>query len=186
LIVDVSGSIIKRWTKPVAAQNLTILAEHLKRPLTEEEKVPISRSDFDYLIKPWHPAAGIPLSAEDVMSVFRVSDDEMADFMRLNIMTRVLISDPKISGTENFFHSMWDDNIARILQMVFPKADWIRDNNRNTSTGLKRPDYGFLVKNNCILRGEEKAPESRDDPEQELVDKLTYTYSPLEYILGLS
>jgi hypothetical protein len=81
---------------------------------------------------------------------------------------------------------MWDNNIANILQLILPEAEFIRDSDRDTSTALKRPDFGFLVKNNCILRGEEKGLESREDPKQELLDKLIYTYQPLKYILGLS
>ena len=35
-----------------------------------------------------------------------------------------------------------------------------------------RPDFAFLLQENCPFRGEEKGPDNPDDPRVELVDKL--------------
>ncbi|KXS10369.1 hypothetical protein M427DRAFT_482572 [Gonapodya prolifera JEL478] len=53
-----------------------------------------------------------------------------------------------------------------------------------TCTKLKRPDFGYLLRHNCVLRGEEKPPISGDDPRRELVDKLVWTYDPAPYVFG--
>ncbi|KAF8576604.1 hypothetical protein K439DRAFT_646707 [Ramaria rubella] len=47
-----------------------------------------------------------------------------------------------------------------------------------------RPDFGFLVQNVCVFRGEEKGPENPEDPRAELADKLMWVYNPAEYMLG--
>ncbi|CAG8637692.1 9736_t:CDS:2, partial [Paraglomus occultum] len=47
-----------------------------------------------------------------------------------------------------------------------------------------RPDLSYLVLDACLVRGGEKGPDNDDDPEEELVSKLTWTYGNCPYIFG--
>ncbi|KAF8572904.1 hypothetical protein K439DRAFT_1643341 [Ramaria rubella] len=60
----------------------------------------------------------------------------------------------------------------------------IRNSNKHAETKKMRPDFGFLVQNVCVFRGEEKGPENPEDPRAELADKLMWVYNPAEYMLG--
>ena len=167
--------------------DLPAVHTHLQRPLVEDEKIPISKEIFDWLSRP-PPSVEFPeldTTAEDLATLFRVSTDEHAVDVERRF-TSAVESRPPTDGTEDLFHSTWDDNITRILKLILGNVKPIRNSNRNTSTALKRPDYGLLVNNSCIFRGEENGSDSGDDPAQELVEKLIWTYSPLPYILGLS
>ncbi|CAH1767831.1 4154_t:CDS:2 [Entrophospora sp. SA101] len=53
-----------------------------------------------------------------------------------------------------------------------------------TSTRKYRPDLSYLVFDACLARGEEKGPETNDDPAMELILKLTWTYGNCPYIFG--
>lgn len=163
-----------------------MLRIHLQLPLTDEEKIPISQSAFDRLVTPFTVSnPTLTLTADKLATLFRVSEVEKARSIR-DVFQMIITKTPPTNGSEDAFHSTWDANISEVLQLVLSTRDFVRNSSRNTSTSLKRPDYGFLVKNNCVLRGEEKAPNSSDNPEAELVEKLIYTYHPLTYILGLS
>ncbi|CAK5187623.1 unnamed protein product [Aphanomyces euteiches] len=60
-----------------------------------------------------------------------------------------------------------------------------RDTSRGSSTGFNRPDFIFIVDSVCVFRGEEKAPGFRiENPKQELVTKLDWTYGKVPYLLG--
>jgi hypothetical protein len=162
-------------------QNLHI---YLQRPLAEDEKIPIPQDEFDWLSRNMeHPE--FELSAEQLAALFRVSTDERTRRLEW-IFSSAIESIPPAYGTEELFHSTWDRNISNILEFILSRAEIIRNSNRNTSTALKRPDYGLLIKNHCILRGEEKGSNTAGNPAEELVDKLIWTYDPLPYILGLS
>jgi hypothetical protein len=77
-IVNISANLLERWSRPVPAENLEFLLYHLQQPLTEEEKVPISKEGFDYLSLSSYSEVYTAWTPEDIKSVFRVSDDEMA------------------------------------------------------------------------------------------------------------
>jgi hypothetical protein len=89
---------------------------------------------------------------------------------------------PDSGGTEMSFIGFWDNNI---ICAILPPSKTIRNSNRDTSTGLLRPDFGVLTQGICIFRGEENSPTcSGDHPKRELIDKLTWTYDPAPCILG--
>jgi hypothetical protein len=163
-----------------------MLRIHLQLPLTEEEKVPITQNAFDRLVTPFSIDNPTPaLTAVKLATLFRVSKEESAKSIR-DSFRQLITKAPPTSGTEDSFHGTWDRNISDVLNMVLSTANPIRNSDHKTSTALKRPDYGFLVKNHCVFRGEEKTPGSDGDPKAALVEKLIYTYEPLSYILGLS
>lgn len=183
--VDQTQQLLERWQQPVPVPDVVTLLGHIQSPLLDEEKVPISQQEFDKLITGYdvsHPNA--ILQAEKLKALFRVSNDESA-FPLLVEFGYTLFFSPPEPGTESSFHSLWDINISLIIRTILSNGSSIRDSNKNTNTGLKRPDYGFLVNTYCLFRGEEKAPNSNDNPERELVEKLLdFSYQPLNFILG--
>lgn len=60
----------------------------------------------------------------------------------------------------------------------------IRDSSHYIATGSLYPDYGFLINQFCVFRGEEKGPENFTDPRKELMDKLQWAYDPAPYVFG--
>jgi hypothetical protein len=174
---------VERWSRSIPEQALSLqsLRIHLQQPLAEDEKIPISQHQFDRLS---YSVRGGTLSAEEVKTLFRVSEDECA--VELSVLFEgAIYSVPPASGTEDIFHSTWEDNIGKILRLILPAGEPIRNGNRDSTTELKWPDYGLLFKSHCILRGEENGSETAGNPERELVDKLRWTYQPLPFILGL-
>ncbi|KAG8819275.1 hypothetical protein FRC18_012138 [Serendipita sp. 400] len=183
--INRTGDLLRRWQEPVEANDENALIKHLNRPLEEEEKIPISRDEFDYLVTDCHcndPKS--ELGAKDAAMLFRVSDEEMA----LGIYIRfadALDRTPTESGNEAACLTTRDLNISSIVKLILSQGKVIRDSNKGTNTELKRPDYGFLVNNHCLFRGEEEAPDSNGDPKTELVNKLvSYIYQPLNFIIG--
>jgi hypothetical protein len=181
--------LVEKWSRPIPEQALDLhnLMLHLQHPLAEDEKIPISQDSFDDLTKVsskvLFPESA--LSAEEAKTLFRVSEDESATPLEQLFVTAIE-RNPLSSGTEDAFHGTMEDNIGWILRTLLPEGVPIRNSNRNTSTALKRPDYGFLVKGHCLVRGEEKGTNPAGDPKQELVEKLhRWTYEPLPFILGL-
>jgi hypothetical protein len=168
------------------ALNLPDLINYLQQPLEDDEKIPISQDTFDFLSR-HPPELDLPehgFSAEEVATLFRVSTDDRAKLIEA-LFVATIESAPPTSGTEDRFHSTWDDNISKVLTLIMPDSDSVRNSNRNASRALKRPDYGFLIKKHCLVRGEEKGSEPTANPREELVDKLKWIYDPLPYILGL-
>jgi hypothetical protein len=183
-VVDITGQLVKKWSRPVPATNLPILHSHFQRPLEDDEKIPISQEEFDWVCAS-HSAASpqLLLSHEELSTLYRVSANEHAPEAHRTFLTAIYHV-PPTSGTDRSFIWTWDTNISRILQLISSTAYCVRDDNRGTSTGSYRPDYGLLLKGHCIFRGEEEAPDSTGDPKRELLDKVTWSYD-LPYILGL-
>jgi len=87
-------------------------------------------------------------------------------------------------STESAFHTFWDGNIQRLLEVTI-LCRTIQDSNKQMSTALLRPDFGVLIDGICVFRDEEKAPKYHGPhPKDELIQKLTWTYDPAPYILG--
>jgi hypothetical protein len=184
--VCLSGTLLAKWRQPVPVPDLKTLVSHLQTPLREEEKVPVTQEEFNDLIIPYSlDSPRSELRAEQVSTLFRISDEEEAHAVR-RILEYPLTQSYVPTGSKAAFHWMWDVNISEILRITLRDGEVIRDSNRKSDADLQIPDYGFLVKNSCLFRGEEAAPGSREDPGFELLNKLFYTYEPLEYILGLS
>ena len=124
-------------------------------------------------------------SEDDLRRIFRVSEDEEADYLWAILKTAIVAGAPDGDGTNASFISFWDDNIRKILSATFAPNKIVRDNNRDTSTNRQRPNFGFLKHGVCIFRGEEKPPHySGNHPKDELFQKLIWTYRPAPWILG--
>jgi len=188
--VNIASTLVARWSRPVCAETVESLLCHLQRPLLEDEKIPIGQKDFDDLCAdlPVQYASGA-LSAEQVSTLFRVSEDQHAKQVFVLCLYTIDYYFSQSHGTEDSYHGTYEVNISHLLKFILETATQtrsIRNNNENTSTGLMRPDYGLLLYGHCLLRGEEKGDSTSGDPKEELVDKLVHwTYEPLKYILGL-
>jgi hypothetical protein len=149
--------------------------------MLEDEKVPISAEEFQYLLSSDPHDA---FESEDAEVLFRVSESERSFFLGHLFQSAIRKATPLESGTEASFHALWDMHIGMILEALLPTSTPIRDSNFHTSTQKLRPDFGFLLDNVCLFRGEEKPARNCEDPKAELCDKLTWIYSPAPYIFG--
>jgi len=178
--VDISAELLREWQKPAEAPDHTTLMAHLRRPLSEDEKIPISKSWFERLLM-----VNNNLTKTEALALFRITERVQAPRIRDDAMYLLAAPVPPVTGTEASFHVIWDTNISSLLLRVLNYGEAIRDSNHGTGSGLKRPDYGFLVNNYCLFRGEEKPPGSKEDPRTELSQTLeTWKYAPLTYTLG--
>jgi len=182
-ISDDVSDIIGRWqSKRLRGQLPSI--EELKllvdQPLAANEKIPLGSDRFLGLINTTTPVAWC--SRTDVESLFRSESD--LGYSALDKIFFVVSEPPPQSGTEASFHSFWDSNVRSILEILIPVGRSIRDSSRHTATGSLRPDYGFLLRKLCTFRGEEKPPDSNEDPKAGLSNKLAWAYDPAPYVLG--
>jgi hypothetical protein len=184
-LLDEAARIIERWRSKrvkLHAELPTIaeLARIADLPLSEEEKIPISADRMEGLLSSSIDVQDI-CTLEDVKLLFR------ADYggTPLDKFFFAVADAPPISGTEDSFHSFWDKNVRDILELLIPNGKSTRNSSRHTATGSLRPDYAFLIYKFCPFRGEEKPPDSTDNPKAELADKLVWAYSPAPYVLGI-
>ncbi|TFK23108.1 hypothetical protein FA15DRAFT_705765 [Coprinopsis marcescibilis] len=184
------GSEARIW--PPKRQNVQIPAvEHLvaflNKPLSDAEKLPVSRSIFRALISTT-PGRN-RCTEEEVSSVFRLTYDDndgiltSEDGILVHFIPTVT-NPPPDSGTEAAFISAWDRNIRDIIERCVSSGQTIRAGNRHTSIRQLRPAYGFLINKTCPFRGEEKGPDSMENPREELSRKVTWIYNSTPYILG--
>lgn len=81
--------------------------------------------------------------------------------------------------------SFWDRNVCDVLELLVPRGNSIRNISHNTATRSFRPDYAFLVGDQCLFRGEEKAPGNNENPKAELSTKLLWAYDLAPYVFGM-
>jgi len=185
LDTDITIALHDRWSK---RQKRTLplvdeLSSVLDEDLSDDEKVPLTRSAFNVLLS--KPSDFRDICTEEHLHVlFRVSEEETSHSLSAPFYNAVLLPPPPDTGTEASFIPFWQDNIGRIMEQLIPDGCSIRDSSYHTSTRKLRPDYGFVLKNVCPFRGEEKSPSNPDDPREELYSKLAWTYYPAPYVFG--
>ena len=138
--------------------------------------------EFDNLLST--PAPDI-CDASDIRSLFRIG--EPLNHTRLNCITFTIKSTPfSISGpaSENLYIFGWDLNIRSIIETLERSGHSNRNTSEHTVTRNLRPDYNHTVDDKYVLRGEEKGPQSLEDPKEELSSKLEWVYDPAPYIFG--
>jgi hypothetical protein len=181
-IADISQKLCGLWTKPVAL-DLRHLKEYLEKPLEPDWRIPLSYNQWKaYLASELSPAQAC--SDEDLELLFKQSEDETAVGI-LHLFDHAIIRDPvNPSGTEISLVSFWDRNIRDILERPLNVA-CIRDSNQGTETGKLRPDFGLLLSNVCVFRGEEKRIGFwGTHPREELRLRTRWVYDPAPYTLG--
>jgi hypothetical protein len=158
------------------------LARIADLPLSDSEKIPINaRQMHDLVSRPSDRVLDDFCTQSNVELLFRLG---VGNILCDKIVATIVEGSPPMDGTENSFHSFWDRNLCEILEIILPRGRSIPNSNRNTETGVLRPDYAFLLKLLALFRGEEKSPSNRNNPKKELSEKLLWVYRPAPYILG--
>ncbi|CAG8665089.1 2607_t:CDS:2, partial [Ambispora leptoticha] len=153
-----------------------------KRPY---EKVDTSAQVLDRLRKRAKPSLPDP----DELATFEQSltdDIKIPLLSAYTFITGVLGSaimtpSPAPDGT---FVTFWDINIRRFLETFFPIGRSVRNTNQHMSTNNMHSNFGFILNQVCLFRGEEKTPNSREEVWAELVEKIQWIYDPAPYVLG--
>ncbi|KAJ7067815.1 hypothetical protein C8F01DRAFT_577072 [Mycena amicta] len=176
---------IKAWhaRKPLQLPPLDQLPAFLKTPLPWNQKIPVPDEYLAQLVETENPTE-LPTihsnlcTLDDVRLLFRGGGGISVLVPYYFIVAK---DPPSHAQTKDDFHHFWDDNIGELLQLLIPDGK----SRRNNMTSF-RPDYAFLFHGVCPFRGEEKEPESQDDPKVELARKLNKPWPYLEapYILG--
>ena len=184
-IDDISTDILHRWSKKskLSLPSISELPGFLDRPLPHNEKIPLTCIQFDGLLSGLMEAKDY-CHRDHAARLFCVSDVESSKILHLIFYNATVHPAPPDDGTEVSFISFWDNNIRKILELLVPSGKSIRDFSHHTSAQKNGLDYGFLKDNVCPFQGEEKPPNSSDDPKAELSDKLTWIYSPAPYVFG--
>jgi hypothetical protein len=183
--VDITKDLLGRLSKTIqlSAPPISELPGLLDLPLAENDKLPLSRTDFDALLSSASEQVDFCYQ-EDVEKLFRVSDVDTSILLHQFFYNAAFKCAPLDNGAEASFISFWDRNVREILEVLLPQGKSIRDSNLQTSARKLRPDYGFLMDNFCPFRGEETSLSSNTNPKSELSEKLTWVYSPAPYIFG--
>ncbi|KAF8512677.1 hypothetical protein BU17DRAFT_53952, partial [Hysterangium stoloniferum] len=153
----------------------------LNQPLNEAEKIAISHDAYEDLITPLYESNDT-CKEEDVAILFKKSESDVLS--PLNNLYKAVVESPSATGNKDFFHGFWDKNIKDVIELILQQGQSIRNSSQNMETKKMRPDFGLLVQNVCVFRGEEMGPGNSEDPRAELADKLTWVYNPAEYLLG--
>ena len=183
-VADISRKLFNLWAKPTE-RDLRHLKEYLDTPLDQDWKIPLPHAEWKaLLVTELFPTSAC--SAEDLERLFTQSEDEIAVPI-VNILKPSIERDPaNPNGTEISLVSLWDRNIRDILERCLGVAG-IRDSNQGTETGKLRPDFGLLLADVCVFRGEEKRLVFTGmHPRDELIFKTRWVYDPAPFILGRS
>jgi hypothetical protein len=148
-IADVSADILRHWSKKtkLSLPSISELPGPLDKPLPHDEKIPLTRIQFYNLLSGLTETKDF-CYRDDVERLFRISDAEASEILHLIFYNAAVQPAPPEDGTEASFHSFWDDNIRKILELLVPSGKSIQDG-RHTSTPQNGLDYGFLKDNVC-------------------------------------
>lgn len=159
------------------------LVAYFNKPLEEDAKVPISRYHLSRLSTVGESA--VRCSEEELLGIFRISEDEESDYIYTMIKAILLTGAPDSIDSRRSFVPFWDDNIGKIIRLAFTSIKSTRGDPPSTSMDSMTPDFGVLLGGVCTFRGEEMPPKfSGRHPKKKLIDKLTWTYDPAPWILG--
>jgi hypothetical protein len=176
--MDIDVRLRNRWIQPPQIRTKEELLEHLSRPLSDDEKIPVSQSKFDECI-----GMSTMLDSDDLATIWRISSDlEAPSYFRrfmATVFDKRLPTDPSAAS----YASLWQQLIGDTLDGL-EIGTYIRRMNDDSSTGLKRPDCYFRMKGHALFRGEERGIASGENLIAELFYKLKWTYDPLPFILG--
>ncbi|PFH47466.1 hypothetical protein AMATHDRAFT_152002, partial [Amanita thiersii Skay4041] len=182
---DVSLELLERWQTPFSSlPSLIDLQTHLNRPLASDEKIPISNEIYTKLLIQ-HSETQHSCLPSDLDTLFRITEEEAAFDIQLQVASAITTGPPLELGTENSFIHLWDHNIGLVLLKCLGESYRIRDSNKDTVTGAFRPDFGLLIDGRCIFRGEEKKPSyTGTSPREELIKKTRWVYGSAPYVIG--
>src|SRR5436190_24103156 len=94
-IADITSDILRRWSKKpkLGLPSISELSGLLNKPLSEAEKLPLNRAQFDNLLSGLTEMKDI-CRQEDVEVLFRVSDAEASEGLHLIFYNAALLSPP--------------------------------------------------------------------------------------------
>ncbi|KAK2464907.1 hypothetical protein APHAL10511_002983 [Amanita phalloides] len=180
--VDISQKLFNLWTAPVQ-YDIKLLQAYLDEPLSPDWKVPLSHFDWKQLLFS-EAVRDHACSDQDLELLFNQCDDESASAIRMPLLAAITSGPPDLDSSKASFHSFWDANFRNILAPCLG-GKTIRNSNQGTATELFRPDFGLLLTDACIFRGEEKRVTFTGDvPKAELGVKTRWVYDPAPNILG--
>jgi len=176
----VNQGVLESW--PSKRQKNTLpsleeLAGFLEEPLCDSDKIPITQHFFESLIS--SPRAD-KCTPDDIGNLFKIGEPDPD----VSCLFAAIFNPAPKGGSKKSFIYFWDSNIRRPLELLIPTGKSIRYSNEHTLTEKLRPDYGFLLKNICSFRGEEKGPEDRGNPKAEMAEKLNWVYDDAPYVFG--
>jgi len=99
----------------------------------------------------------------------------------LDVWVHVIASRPA-SNTEDSWHAAWDGPTVTVVRYFGFSHD--RNTSYNTSTGIQRPDGAIYLRNQALIRFEEKSRVGDKSPHDELTEKSKWTYDELPFIFG--
>lgn len=95
-VADVSDALVKKWATPVAIPSVQSLSLYFHQQLKDDEKIPVSREEFNAMCIPYTLAAELALSGEQLSALFRVSEDERAPSLTVAIRHTMGSLPPKL------------------------------------------------------------------------------------------
>jgi hypothetical protein len=144
-------------------------------PLLEDEKIPITSKRMSELVC-------ATCGEEDAGLLFRASDESTP----LDRIFFTVLDDPPSDGKEASLHSFWDDNIRKVLHLLVPEGQSVRNGINDVTTRDMRPDFAFSVDALCTFRGEEEDTDSSiSDAKTNLAEKVEWAYDPAPYVFGM-
>jgi hypothetical protein len=173
-VADISATGVQRWAQlTLPLPPLDDLATYIQGCLAEDDKIPLSEYFMMQLMSVQvNPRAMCNLN--NVKRLFRLSEDEQVDVLWTIMKSSLTFSPLDNDSTESAFHTFWDNNITKLLEVAIP-CRTICDSNKQTSPAHLRPDFGVLIDGICAFRGEEKGPRYHGPhPKGELIQKLTW------------
>lgn len=177
---------------PKGAPELEELSTFLDESLPEQLKLPVPEATLMSIVRFKKPGGltTAPFiesdlcSLEEFKSVLRVSTEGCLSAVYARVIGLIMPDIPASDASESSFHQLWDSVIGAFLRLLFPDALVHRDTSIGAGAGHKRPDFSFIIRNVCVLRGEEKALKTSGDPKMELCVKTIWIYDPAPYVFG--
>ncbi|RAL52209.1 hypothetical protein DM860_016058 [Cuscuta australis] len=165
---------------PPTLPSLFELTWYLQEPPPEELRFPLRKDVYNDL----------PHGKE---SFFTACNELLLDCrgITFDLLGSVMRSHPTLSDSStDSFIGLWDDCVNRTLtKFCSPEMVFVR---RKSSSSLAEtvqdqwPDVTAFIRSFCLWRGEEtgRMREGQPDPSSTLVEKMTWTYEDLPYVLG--
>lgn len=79
-----------------------------------------------------------------------------------------VINPPTTGNTEDSFQSLWNAPIMKPIKLACPNEKYNQILSSNISTKQLHPDFSFTLDGTCLVRGEEKGPNTDNNPAEEL------------------
>jgi Crinkler effector protein N-terminal domain len=149
-------------------------------------ELPVKIAIHPLMLTAWMSKMEAPFQ-ELMEKLFITSNLEPCVDLLTRIKSRIVDNTVNTGTSEASFVPFWEDKIRHVLDLVlFDVGTSERDSSCSASTGLKRPDFLYIVNSVCIFRGEETALGTDIGiPRHELIEKLNWTYGvEVPYLFG--